>query len=200
LNEAPQAPKKDLRFIAAFVLFAFVIWWSFEGGAKVRPAERHQGIPQIFATVGRMLPPDFSKVTDRRTDYSPEGVTQEKLFLPIFLSDNEARIKQRWWDNRFPQTVLGATLDTMQTVLAGTFFALLAAFPLGFLAARNTTPHSAVYHACRLALNFFRTIPSRHQRGHAHPALWLSGQSEHSTALPGARRRLSEQRVHNGLP
>ena len=43
--------------------------------------------------------------------------------------------------------------------LAGTLLALLVAFPVGFLAARNTTPHPAVYHAVRAVLNFLRTIP-----------------------------------------
>src|SRR5437660_8169591 len=43
--------------------------------------------------------------------------------------------------------------------LAGTFLALIVAFPVGFLAARNTTPHPLVYHALRTVLNFLRTIP-----------------------------------------
>ena len=41
---------------------------------------------------------------------------------------------------------------------------------------------------------------SRHRRGHAHPALRLRGQSEHPSALPGARRRLSKPRGRAGLP
>ena len=43
--------------------------------------------------------------------------------------------------------------------LAGTALALLAAFPLGFLAARNTTPHRLVYLSVRAVLNLVRTIP-----------------------------------------
>jgi hypothetical protein len=38
----------------------------------------------------------------------------------------------------------------------------------------------------------------QHRRGHADPALRLSRQFEYSSALPGARRRLSEQ--HRSLP
>ena len=59
----------------------------------------------------------------------------------------------------FPQTVLGATLETVQMALAGTFVALIVAFPLGFLAARNTTPHPWVYFSVRSVLNLVRTIP-----------------------------------------
>lgn len=68
-------------------------------------------------------------------------------------------MRQRWWNNTFPQTVIGATLETVQMALAGTFLALLVAFPLGFLAARNTTPHRSVYYAVRIVLNLVRTIP-----------------------------------------
>ena len=43
--------------------------------------------------------------------------------------------------------------------VAGTFLALLVAFPIAFLAARNTTPHPGVYRTIRTVLNFLRTIP-----------------------------------------
>ena len=132
--------------------------WSF-AGAKIRPAELVQGIPQIFLTLGRMLPPDFSKITDARNYYLPSGLSPSELLLPLPLGDEAARARRRWWDNTFPQTVVGATLETVQMALAGTFVALLAAFPLGFLAARNTTPHPAVYFSVRSILNLVRTIP-----------------------------------------
>lgn len=158
LSEPPAAPARGARFYILAVLFVLVLWWAFEG-AKFRPKELVQGIPEIFVTLGRMMPPDFSKITDRRSYYFPESLPSGALLLPVPLSDEQARMKQRWWDNTFPQTVIGATLETIQMALAGTFLALLAAFPIGFLAARNTTPHPLVYHALRLALNFFRTIP-----------------------------------------
>ena len=82
-----------------------------------------------------------------------------ELLLPAPLGEAETRARQRWWDNTFPQTVMGATLETIQMALAGTFLALIVAFPLGFLAARNTTPHPAVYRGVRLVLNLVRTIP-----------------------------------------
>jgi phosphonate transport system permease protein len=106
-----------------------------------------------------MLPPDFSKMTDAKSYYFPENLSLTALLLPVPLSESQARSKQRWWNNTFPQTILGATLETVQMALAGTFLALFVAFPLGFLAARNTTPHPLVYHALRTVLNFLRTIP-----------------------------------------
>ena len=157
-GEAPPAPKRGARFYLLVTLAFFVLVWSFQG-AKIRPAELFQGIPQIFITVGRMLPPDFSKVTEADSYFFPDALSSRELFLPLPLEASRARAKQRWWDNTFPQTIVGATLETVQMALAGTFLALLVAFPLGFLAARNTTPHRLVYNGVRLVLNFLRTIP-----------------------------------------
>jgi phosphonate transport system permease protein len=156
--ESPAAPKRGGRFAVFAGLFVLILAWSFHG-AKIRPGELIQGLPQIAATVGRMLPPDFSKVTTGSSYFSPPELSLKELLLPFPLSESRARIKQRWWDNTFPQTIVGATLETVQMALAGTFLALLVAFPLGFLAARNTTPHPLVYHAVRSTLNFLRTIP-----------------------------------------
>jgi len=135
-----------------------ILAWSFQG-AKFRPGEFLDGIPQIFVMLGRMLPPDFTKITDRKNYFLPEKLTLPELLLPWSRGDDQARMRQRWWDNTFPQTVVGATLETVQMALAGTFLALLAAFPMGFLAARNTAPHASVYYLVRAALNFIRTIP-----------------------------------------
>ncbi|MBI2989336.1 MAG: phosphonate ABC transporter, permease protein PhnE [Deltaproteobacteria bacterium] len=157
-RKAPPPPKKGASFFLLLVAFLLVLWWSFQG-AKIRPGEMVQGIPQIFITLGRMLPPDFSKVTNAKSYFFPESLSVAALLLPLPASEEQARIKQRWWDNTFPQTIVGATIETIQMALAGTFLALLVAFPVGFLAARNATPHPAVYHATRIVLNFLRTIP-----------------------------------------
>ncbi len=50
-------------------------------------------------------------------------------------------------------------LDTLAMSVAGTALAMLLALPLGVLAARNTTPHPAVYHLVRGFLNLFRSVP-----------------------------------------
>ena len=158
LSEAPMAPRREAKFFGLLILFILIMVWSFQG-AKIRPGELIQGIPQIAVTVGRMLPPDFSKVTDAKSYFFPEGVSLTQLLLPVPLPEPQARMKRRWWDNTFPQTIVGATLETVQMALAGTFLALLVAFPVGFLAARNTTPHPFVYRGVRTVLNFLRTIP-----------------------------------------
>jgi phosphonate transport system permease protein len=158
MDEAPVRPKRGGRFFVFLGILLLVLAWSFHG-AKIRPGELIEGIPQIGQTLARMLPPDFSKITDAKHYYLPEQLSLSELLLPAPLGEAETRARQRWWDNTFPQTVMGATLETIQMALAGTFLALIVAFPLGFLAARNTTPHPAVYRGVRLALNLVRTIP-----------------------------------------
>jgi len=156
--EAPARPLKRGRSLIAAGVLLLILAWSFQG-AKIRPGELIEGVPQIFSTLGRMLPPDFARITEAKNYYFPDNLSLPELILPLRVNEAEARARQRWWDNTFPQTVVGATLETVQMALAGTFLALLAAFPLGFLAARNTTPHPSVYHAVRTALNLVRTIP-----------------------------------------
>ena len=157
-HEAPPRPRYNPKYFAVLACGLIILVWSFHG-AKIRGRELIEGIPQIFITLGRMLPPDFAKLTDTANYFFPEELSLPELLLPLPLDKDEARARQRWWDNTFPQTVLGAILETVQMALAGTFLALLAAFPLGFLAARNLTPHPYVYYAARSALNLIRTIP-----------------------------------------
>ena len=156
--DAPPAPRRGAGFFVIVGIALLILAWSFQG-AKLRPGELVQGIPQIAVTVTRMLPPDFSKVTDAKSYFFPDNLSLTQLLLPLPLAESQARSKQRWWDNTFPQTVVGATLETVQMALAGTFLALFVAFPVGFLAARNTTPHPLIYHSVRGTLNFLRTIP-----------------------------------------
>ncbi|MEM8882685.1 MAG: phosphonate ABC transporter, permease protein PhnE [Planctomycetota bacterium] len=50
-------------------------------------------------------------------------------------------------------------LDTLAMSIVGTAMAVVVSLALGFLAARNTSPHPAVYHATRTFLNLMRAIP-----------------------------------------
>ncbi|RJR41183.1 MAG: phosphonate ABC transporter, permease protein PhnE [Desulfobacteraceae bacterium] len=50
-------------------------------------------------------------------------------------------------------------LDTLAMSIAGTAICIVFSFFLGFLAARNTTPHPLVYSGARMFLNFMRAIP-----------------------------------------
>ena len=50
------------------------------------------------------------------------------------------------------------TLETLQMAIAGTALAIVLAAPLGLLAARNVTPHPALYWGARGLLNVLRGI------------------------------------------
>jgi phosphonate transport system permease protein len=158
LSEAPPEPRHSKRFFLGLTAALCLLAWSFQG-AKIRPGELIEGVPQIVHTLARMLPPDFSKMTQAQSYFLPENLTPAELLLPLPLAEPASQARARWWHNTFPQTVVGATLETVQMALAGTFLALIIAFPIGFLAARNTTPHPVVYFGVRAAINLVRTIP-----------------------------------------
>lgn len=54
---------------------------------------------------------------------------------------------------------LSPLLDTLAMSVAGTAIAIVLSIPLGLAAARNTTPHPAVYHLARTILNGLRAVP-----------------------------------------
>lgn len=157
-ERAPKPPDERLRWTLTLIIAVLILAWAFVG-AQFRPAELVAGVPQIADIVGRMLPPDPSQVVDVRAYSVPHELSWPQLILPLPLSPELSELRSRWWSNTFPQTVIGATIQTIQMAVAGTFLALLAALPLSFLAARNTTPANWLYSAVRGVLNFLRSIP-----------------------------------------
>ena len=95
-KEAPAAPKRGMRLYVLIGVALLLLAWSFQG-AKFRPAELFDGIPQILVTLGRMLPPDFTKITDSKNYYFPPGLSLTELFLPVPLADDPSRARQRWF-------------------------------------------------------------------------------------------------------
>ncbi|MBS0517429.1 MAG: phosphonate ABC transporter, permease protein PhnE [Proteobacteria bacterium] len=59
-------------------------------------------------------------------------------------------------DTRGLPEVLAAAFETLAMATIGTLFALVAAVPLSLLAARNISPHPALYYAARGILNLSR--------------------------------------------
>lgn len=55
--------------------------------------------------------------------------------------------------------ILPFVIETLQMALVGTVGAAVMALPFGLLAARNTSPHPAVYQAVRLIMNAIRAVP-----------------------------------------
>jgi phosphonate transport system permease protein len=57
------------------------------------------------------------------------------------------------------ERALELTLETFWIAVLGTFIALVLSVPLAFMAARNTTPHPAVYAVARGIIVFTRAVP-----------------------------------------
>lgn len=55
--------------------------------------------------------------------------------------------------------ILPAVIETLQMALIGTALAVILSIPFALLAARNTSPHPAVYQVTRLIMNANRAIP-----------------------------------------
>src|SRR5258708_3792982 len=68
-------------------------------------------------------------------------------------------IKGLWPPDRsYWKAMWPAIRITLEMALVGTVLSVIIAFPVGLLAARNTTPHVLVYQAVRLVLNMLRGI------------------------------------------
>jgi len=57
------------------------------------------------------------------------------------------------------ERALDLTIETFWIAVLGTFIALVLSVPLAFMAARNTTPHPAVYAVARGIIVFTRAVP-----------------------------------------
>ncbi|MGV9798734.1 phosphonate ABC transporter, permease protein PhnE [Mycobacterium sp. NPDC003449] len=58
-----------------------------------------------------------------------------------------------------PGRIAGLAVETLLMAVLGTVLAAVASVPLAFLAARNTTPHPAVYAVARAIITFCRAMP-----------------------------------------
>lgn len=83
---------------------------------------------------------------------------------PATLVDGIGRLREFVAD-AFPpdldrlEAIVRALVVTFEMALLGTLIGIVLSVPLGVGAARNTTPHRAVYGACRFLISLCRTIP-----------------------------------------
>lgn len=56
------------------------------------------------------------------------------------------------------ESLIEPAIQTLQIALWGTVLSVVIAIPISFLAAKNITPHTGIYHICRQILNVLRGI------------------------------------------
>ncbi len=79
----------------------------------------------------------------------PEGASRLREFLVLAVPPDLTRLGP----------ILNALLVTFEMALLGTIIGVILSVPLAVAAARNTSPHPALYTAARGAISVFRTIP-----------------------------------------
>lgn len=122
-------PRPGPRALAIAGALAAIYVWSLSG-TEVRPSALSEGVPSAADFLRRLFPPTW-----RMTEMSLAGYR-----LPV------------------PEVVV-AIVETLQMAVVGTSLSIVAAVPLGLLAARNTSPHRLVYQSTRMALNLLRSVP-----------------------------------------
>jgi phosphonate transport system permease protein len=150
-------PTITLRSVVIILIVVGILSWSLAGSGP-SPANRITSIFDPFIAVGnligRMLPPLFE--VDRVRNVSIDLFGNQVVSFAIERSTIEL-FGANWQIGWLP--VISAVFETIQMAIIGTLGAVLMALPLSLLAARNTSPHPAIYQSIRLVLNFMRSIP-----------------------------------------
>lgn len=154
----PPPPRTSAKIWALIALLAAILAWAFFG-TGFDPVELVKGVPKMIDMASRSWPASYSLVVDPAAYSFPHRLTLFQLFMPVHLATDSAYVKSAWWENTWPNTLLGGTIQTIQMAIAGSVLAALIAFPISFLAARNTSPAPWVYMTVKAVNNFLRSIP-----------------------------------------
>lgn len=134
-------PRVRLRLIGMVTLAVAVFAWGI-AGTNARLGELIEGIPNIVDFITRLFPPQL--------EFDPTTVAIPALLQPLLGAAE--------WTFPMP-VIIFAIIETVQMAIIGTVAAVVLSAPFGLLAARNTSPHPAVYQATRLLLNMNRAVP-----------------------------------------
>jgi phosphonate transport system permease protein len=150
-------PSLSFRGIIVILIVVGILSWSLSG---VGPSatNRVTSLFDPFIAMGnlliRMLPPEFEVARVQQVQVNLFGqpiinTVIEQTTINILGSELEIG----WLP------IITAVFETIQMAIIGTLLAVIMALPLSLLAARNVSPHPAIYQAIRLVLNFMRSIP-----------------------------------------
>lgn len=139
-------PRVGVRGLVIAALVLLIYNWGLQG-TQASPAELADGLPNIVDFIQRMFPPKFE--TETQTLQTP---AISLLFLHV------PRIGLSGVEFEFP-IIVYAIIETIQMAVIGTTLAIVITSPFAVLAARNVSPHPAVYQVTRFALNANRAVP-----------------------------------------
>ncbi|MCS7071125.1 MAG: phosphonate ABC transporter, permease protein PhnE [Anaerolinea sp.] len=150
-------PKLTFRGLLMILIAVGILSWSLAG---VGPSETNR-VTSIFDPfiaivnlIGRMLPPEFEVDRVRNVSIDLFGSTIAQFSITRSTIDVFGQSLQIGW-----LPIISAVFETVQMSIIGTLAAVIMALPLSLLAARNTSPHPAIYQGIRLLLNLLRSIP-----------------------------------------
>lgn len=150
-------PTISVRGVIVFLIVVGILSWALSGTA---PSEvnRVDGIGDALSSMldllGRMLPPQFE--VDEEVTFAPSVFGTELFSLTITSSTVNifgTDLVIGWLP------IVTSVFQTIQMAIIGTLGAVILSLPLALLAAKNVSPHPAVYQSIRLVLNLMRSIP-----------------------------------------
>jgi len=139
-------PQISLGVIGLFVALTIAYLWGI-AGTDASPRTFIEGIPNIWDFLTRMFPPAFETQQD---------VLKTPPIDLVFFTVPRVGFESI----TFPMpTIIFAIIETVQMAIIGTTLAIFLSIPFALLAARNVSPHPAIYQASRMVLNWNRAIP-----------------------------------------
>ena len=112
------------------------------------------GLPHISIIIGITIITVLLVLTAPIVEMNPQHIYNSGDNLLDFLSH---WFTQPAWE--YLPKLAGKLWETIEIAIVATALALVLSFPLGILAAINTTPHPLVYHITRNTLSFMRALP-----------------------------------------
>jgi phosphonate transport system permease protein len=128
----------------------------------VRSEERTLGPERVPPRFGRPSPLAFV-VLAATLAFLVHGLTISELTPARFVGGLNELVT--FLSKAFPPslermgTVARSTLETFEMAVVGTVIGAILSLPLALLAARNTSPHAAVYGLFRALITFLRAVP-----------------------------------------
>jgi phosphonate transport system permease protein len=129
-------PKPHIGVTGVLTVVAIIVVYVWgAAGTQASFSELVAGLPNIWNFLVSLFPPEW------------------------VMDDMELGLGSWSWGTVTVPEVLPYLLETVQMAIIGTSLAILLSLPIGLLAARNVSPHPAVYQSVRFLLNVNRSVP-----------------------------------------